>query len=61
MELGASIKEAAFAKGRHVDLDLAVDEMASKGFNFVQNHRFLLKPGDNTLIGNIYKWDTKIF
>ena len=43
----------AFAGGRHADLGLSVETMASKGLNLVQENMPLLKVGDNTLIGNI--------
>jgi hypothetical protein len=43
----------AFAGGRHADLGLSVETMASKGLNLVEQNMSLLKAGDNTLIGNI--------
>jgi hypothetical protein len=43
----------AFAGGRHADLGLSVETMASKGMNLVEQNMSLLKAGDNTLIGNI--------
>jgi hypothetical protein len=43
----------AFAGGRHADLGLSVQTMASKGLNLVEQNMFLLKAGDNTLIGSI--------
>lgn len=39
--------------GRHADLGLSVETMASKGMNLVESNMHLLKAGDNTLIGNI--------
>lgn len=43
----------AFANGRHADLGMSVENMASKGLNLVEQNMSLLKAGDNTLIGNI--------
>ncbi|MHB9148133.1 MAG: hypothetical protein ACYC2U_07110 [Candidatus Amoebophilus sp.] len=43
----------AFTGGRHADLGLSVETMASKGLNLIEQNMHLLKVGDNTLIGNI--------
>ncbi len=43
----------AFAGGRHTDLGLSVETMASKGLNLIEQNVSLLKAGDNTLIGSI--------
>jgi hypothetical protein len=43
----------AFAGGRHSDLGLPVDVMASKGLSLIEKNMVLLKTGDNTLVGNI--------
>jgi len=48
-----SFTKHAFAGGRHADLGLSVETMASKGMNLVERNMHLLKAGDNTLIGNI--------
>lgn len=48
-----SFSKHAFAGGRHADLGLSVESMASKGLNLVEQNMSLLKAGDNTLIGNI--------
>jgi RHS repeat-associated protein len=48
-----SFTKHAFAGGRHADLGLSVETMASKGLNLVKQNMSLLKAGDNTLIGNI--------
>ena len=43
----------AFAGGRHADLGLSVETMASKGMNLIEQNISLLKAGDNTLVGSI--------
>ena len=45
--------EHAFANGRHADLALSTETMASKGISLIEDHMALLKPGDNTLVGYI--------
>ncbi|HVI48129.1 MAG TPA: DUF6443 domain-containing protein [Chitinophaga sp.] len=45
--------EHAFARGRHADLNLSAETMASKGLYLVEQNMSLLKAGDNTLIGNV--------
>ena len=48
-----SFTKHAFAGGRHSDLGLSVETMASKGLDLIEQNMSLLKAGDNTLIGNI--------
>ncbi|MCH6201543.1 hypothetical protein MMU07_18320 [Aquiflexum sp. LQ15W] len=43
----------AFAGGRHADLGLPLETMASKGLNLIEKNMSFLKAGDNTLIGTI--------
>ncbi|MCD2421589.1 hypothetical protein LQ567_02375 [Niabella pedocola] len=43
----------AFAGGRHADLGLSVETMASKGLNLVEQNMPFFEAGGNTLIGNI--------
>ena len=48
-----SFSKHAFAGGRHADLGLPVETMASKGYNLIGQNTALLKAGDNTLVGTI--------
>ena len=43
--------EHALARGRHVDLGLADEQIATKAFDVIKQKQALLKVGDNTLTG----------
>ena len=48
-----SFVKHAFARNRHADLGLSIDNMASKGMNLIEKNKGFLKEGDNTLIGTV--------